>query len=220
MCTIIGATINTKTIRYKDFMQLANLMIEILPTRGRDGFGYYIQTDIYDSYTYKSYQYNRIKSSFLCDIKDAINNSEEYLGILMQARAVPETEEYTSLDKIQPLIGDEYVLVHNGLIYNDKELAEKYDIPENEIPYDSHIILELLEREINPVKELNGSFSVLYFDKEEPKQLYYMVNYQPLYVVRDTNYVLATNVKLFNAFEIEPYTYGSISIDKIIYNDF
>lgn len=84
---------------------------------------------------------------------------------------------------------DDLLLVHNGIIHNDKKLRKRYKI-DTQIETDSYIILYLISHFLNKskqekrldkivdaikkaTKELNGNYSVMLYDKLSRNMLYF-----------------------------------------------
>lgn len=95
-------------------------------------------------------------------------------------RAIPESEENN--DHTQPLESENYVLVHNGIIWNDKEL-----FPDHQ-GIDSGVILKLIEEHkydsfsenvFYALNQIKGSFAVAIYDKRSREHIL-ATNFQPL----------------------------------------
>jgi len=229
MCTIIGAKIDVKNITVNELNYISDYIKNNISVRGRDGYGLEIITDnIYmDEYSIKTKSYIEFKNHFTRVLDYAINDTNEYLTILTQSRAIPETEDNVNINEYQPIVSSKqkFIVCHNGLIYNDKELAAQYKL---KINYDSQIIPELLginfskfkdsstrliDTLANTYKELKGSFSCIIGICNENKDLFkrsisFMVNYQPLYYIKGCNFIIFTNIKTVDCIEIEPYSVG------------
>jgi glucosamine 6-phosphate synthetase-like amidotransferase/phosphosugar isomerase protein len=229
MCTIIGAKVDVKNITINELNYISDYIKENISIRGRDGFGLEMIIDnIYDEYySLREKDLTSFKTAFRRLLRHALKDANEYLTILVQSRAIPETEDDVNLNEYQPIVSSKkkFIVCHNGLIYNDKELAAQYKI---NIKYDSQIIPELLginfsktknsntrltDTLINTYKELQGSFSCIIGICNENKDLFkrsiaFMVNYQPLYYIKGCNFVLLSNIKTNDCSEIEPYSIG------------
>lgn len=70
--------------------------------------------------------------------------------------------------------GMAFALAHNGVIYNDKELQRKYDLPATKIETDSYVAVQLLEQaqELDfqslaaMAEALRGSFTITVLDQQ------------------------------------------------------
>jgi len=144
-----------------------------LSIRGRDGYGYFAM--------YKETE----------EIDKKMINPEKFVGLkqnpiiyLANSRAVPTTEYETGagfeLRNQQPFENERYVVVHNGIIANDKELIQNFDL-EPSANVDSSILPELFLRVgvVTGLKLIKGSFAILCWDKIDEK-LYAAKNFMPL----------------------------------------
>lgn len=94
-----------------------------------------------------------------------------------------------------------FVLAHNGVLYNDKELRKKYMLPDTKIETDSYIAVQLLEHfggadmaEIREMSELvEGSFVFTI-----------LRNDNTLFLVKDTN-----PIAIYHFAELGIYVYAS-----------
>lgn len=197
MCSIIGT-----------FNMVESALVSMckkMAIRGRDGYGYFV-TDSMKSATNKE----------LTNIEDIENISEVAVPkvFLANSRAVPTTEYETGagfdIKNQQPFESDKYVVVHNGIISNDKELKEEYNInPISKV--DSAILPHLFERVgvIEGLKKLKGSFAIICYDKEN-RILYAAKNFMPLrYALQEDRFVIASLDEISTCYEtqeMEPYT--------------
>lgn len=117
-------------------------------------------------------------------------------------------------------LGD-FTIVHNGIIFNDKELRKKYNI-KTDITTDSYVILWLINKLFNASKlanrrkrvidsitkamnEVEGGYSVILFDKET-KDLFYFKNWNTNFVFKLLGNRLLVGSTKPNNFE---YVYGN-----------
>ncbi len=101
-----------------------------------------------------------------------------------------------------------FALAHNGILHNDSELKQKYDLPKTNIETDSYVAVQLLEKEkalsfqsiASMAEELQGSFTLtvlnneenLYFIKgDNPMCIYYWEPFN-LYLYASTEEILKT----------------------------
>ena len=159
--------------------------VKNLSLRGRDGFGYY---DNNKDKIIKSV--DNVKH-----FKDSLNR-----GLyIFNSRALPTTEWETgaghSIENQQPFSNEQYVIVHNGIISNDKELIKKYnlDVPSK---VDSAILPSLFKTivVVEGMKQLKGSYAILCFDKQNNK-LYAGKNFMPLRMFFGNNKFLFASTK-------------------------
>jgi predicted glutamine amidotransferase len=231
MCTIIGFNGKGRTILKNNFI-IQDILNKILFVRGRDGVGiaiyghtikelrtWYIPRNII-----REYKLNRIITAIGLRIFGMISHCNECIySVLIHARAIPETENQKGL---QPVRYKNIVLIHNGLIYNDKEiLPAKYHgyIDSLALAYYLNSRKNITEQIFN---EIRGSYSVLYIDMNDDS-LNYITNYMPLYRYRinDNELSIYTNIepkyvvdgtskysKHLYAEDIKPYSFGTITI--------
>lgn len=135
---------------------------------------------------------------------------------LANTRAVPTTEYETGagFDAInqQPFYNNKFIIVHNGIISNDKELRNKYKI-KTKSNVDSSILPKLFSKVgfEKGIKELEGSFSILAFNKKE-KTFYAAKNFTPLFYKIEKSKFLFTSFKEEGTKEFPPY--NIVKIDK------
>lgn len=156
-------------------------IIRKLSLRGRDGYGYYLYRKDGLSISKKS-----IENVENCDI----THFTEPIICIANSRAIPTTEYEigAGLDVTnqQPFSDDKkrFIVVHNGIISNDKELKMKYDLnPSSKV--DSAILPLLFEKlgVVESLQELKGSFAILCFDTKL-KKIYAAKNFMPLGVAQ------------------------------------
>jgi 7-cyano-7-deazaguanine synthase len=114
---------------------------------------------------------------------DVIDSSTRIL--IGNNRAEPTTEfiAQKSEKDIQPF-GDGITFVsHNGIIANDQELADEYNI-ERQTRIDTAVIPGLISLlGIQPaVEKLSGSYALAIVDKRDPGRLWLARNFKPLYL--------------------------------------
>ena len=166
--------------------------VKNLSLRGRDGFGYY------DNNKDKIIKSEDNVKHF----KDSLNR-----GLyIFNSRALPTTEWETgaghSIENQQPFSNEQYVIVHNGIISNDKELIKKYNLDVSS-KVDSAILPSLFKTigVVEGMKQLKGSYAILCFDKQNNK-LYAGINFMPLRMFFGNNKFLFAS--LINAAKATP----------------
>ncbi|MAH51933.1 hypothetical protein CMI37_39310 [Candidatus Pacearchaeota archaeon] len=195
-----------------------NDIIQSLSLRGRDGVGYYIAQKESNGIWNKKI-INPENINLILDV--------EYKWLIANSRAIPTTEYETDagqdLKNQQPFMGERFVVVHNGIIANDKELIKKYKLnPESKV--DTAILPELFEKLgiVPALKELKGSFAILCYDKIDDA-LYIAKNFMPLCWVQDKTIggvVIASLKEMLPekyreiSEEISPYTCYQLNSDK------
>jgi len=184
MCGIVGVVGFPK--------ETVDEVLQNLSLRGRDGIGYYTQKGKGNYRAFKS----------LVNPKD-LNSSHYKDGfrsmLVGNARAVPTTEFQSgaglSTENQQPFSNKRYVVVHNGLLANDKELIKQFDLKTSS-PVDTAILPELFSKlgVEEGLRNLEGSFSIVVYDREE-NALYAGKNFTPMVYVKNADGILITSIK-------------------------
>ena len=237
MCTIVGIELDeSSSILFTDIWKrrlLEIVLSDLLFIRGRDGIGIAILNDsntkFKTKYLSKDIIINMPNIKIVSSIVNYIANNSWVRRILVHSRAVPETESNKGL---QPIRYKDIVLIHNGLIYNDKEIYKTYDKRFLNKQYiDSYSIAVLLNNKYNNGLSINdtvfdnlkGSYAVLYTVRND-NRIRYLVNYNPLFIYKFfDNFTVYTNiepeyydfefVKFLQEYEycikeIEPYSFS------------
>lgn len=168
--------------------------------RGRDSFGLTIQNSLGETESVF------FEGSYFDNRKEILSFLGDHLfdikAILVNHRAcpLPEAKPEVSLPEnkvigVQPVVGDRFVLVHNGTISNDRELMDQYKISRDELKFrvDSEVLLKILELNCKGktvgevylcfqscIRELKGGVSVLVLDCENPGVIFGYKNFKPL----------------------------------------
>lgn len=181
-------------------------MLNNLSYRGRDGYGVYIKN------TNNSEIIKSMKNINTLTINDVPFISTAKL-IIANSRAVPTTEYSigAGFDIInqQPFSNDRYVVVHNGLLKNDKELIKKYNLkPTSKV--DSAILPHLFSKlgVVKGLRQLEGSYAIICYDKKD-RMIYAGKNFMPLRIItegRKIGFISLSNMTTYKSEEIKPYT--------------
>jgi len=231
MCSISGFYKRNKNFNYN---LLTNIIVNS-ELRGKDSFGI---TYILDDNTYitdkklgKPSDYTKFLKNMECKI--IINNN----------RAEPTTEYVAnkSLNDIQPFDYEGIIVAHNGVVSNDKNLQELYNLKRS-TKIDTAIIPPLLKKiwdgkDVSSlidilINKLIGSYALSIWDERNPDVLWLATNYKPLYLyIIDENIYFSSLKEFFGEFsyqdlinknikiiEIKPYTL--LKIDKYFIEDF
>lgn len=186
-------------------------ILENLSIRGRDGYGVWTDSRVDKSEGNIKSIRNHLVPGFLGKL--TIANS----------RAIPTTEFESGAGKDiknqQPFIKDGWIVVHNGIISNDKELIKKHSLrPESKV--DSAILPELFSMIgfEDGIKELKGSFSILAYNHSE-NCFYAAKNFTPLCFIKSGKKFIFASMKemlperfRIYATEISPYTIHKIDL--------
>ena len=185
MCSINGF-INLKQ-KQNGEMVIVNEIINHGEKRGKDSFGIYVKTNKNE---FISKWIDKPTNVSFTNKKFEFADGEFPLLVLNNNRAEPTTEfiENKTVNDTQPFCSKNYVVVHNGIIANDKELKQKYNfITETNI--DSEVLPHLFETcnsddEIADklINEVKGSFALAFYNRETNK-IYFATNYKPLFTM-------------------------------------
>jgi len=153
-------------------------------------------------------------------------------------RGTPVWEDSRTLDDVQPFRAgadlDEWTVVHNGTIANDKELWEELKFTGSAewshpagrpTEVDSWIIAACLVEWgwETTIRKLKGSFAILAYSARQPRMIYWASNYKPLWMLSNGKgaYTFASQRSYFDntynpmkdpgPIELGPYQYGSLS---------
>jgi predicted glutamine amidotransferase len=165
MCGIAGINFNTNN---KNKMKnIFSILLSNQETRGKDSTGF-----IYNF----SKDYDIIRGFLKASAAiNYIKERDNLTGFLGHARAATVGDK-SNLDNVHPIETEHYVGVHNGTIFNHKELKEKYKLKCSG-ETDSEIIFRLLDKVGNKAFSLlEGTFAVVYFKKTSPDTMYIFTN--------------------------------------------
>ena len=137
-------------------------------------------------------------------------NADFYLGHTRATTQGTEQDNYNN----HPFVAEsnKFALAHNGVIYNDKKIASKFDLPQTKIKTDTYRAVQLIdklagENKITPqaIKEacgeLQGSFAFTILT--EDNELFILRHSKPLYLVKDNeNLAYASTEKMINKFNL------------------
>lgn len=188
MCSICGALVAPDVDLELLESQMKSLVIAG-SDRGRDSYG------IVSSNTVAGASFKRLGSPqrTIEDWHAAAFPSGGF--IVNNDRAEPTTEyvKHKSMDDVQPFQCGSWVVAHNGVIANDKELCQRWNLhPKTSI--DSAVIGELLNARwgVNMPSgdeiaaflntELVGSYALAIGNLWYPERILLMCNYKPLYI--------------------------------------
>lgn len=198
MCSINGfINFNSSLLRPYQFNQIKKKIEDIVikaEDRGRDSFGYACFSNLGVRY-FKSLKKS---SDYIKEI--GLTDLTETKIFISNNRAEPTTEfiEKKNEEDVHPFFDSsgKFFIVHNGTIANDKDLEKKYNLKRS-TKIDSAIIPEVLnalwkDKKATTLctilrKEIIGSYSLAFVDKDDPDTLYLATNYKPLFIQYDKN---------------------------------
>ena len=158
--------------------------------RGRDSYGI---VSVSLSGTYLEYKSVGRPSDTIDNVPRFVFDDTTIVLSNNRAEFMAEYILRKSDEDIQPFVGYGYVVTHDGIIANDKELERELHL-ERKSRMDTAIIPPLLcklwdgrtEGLRNILRDtLMGSYALAIVDLKHPTQLYLAVNYKPLYLQYD-----------------------------------
>ena len=192
MCSISGCLIFSKLRTLEELAEIERKMRSIIvkaEERGRDSYGI-----VSIGHTYQAYKQVGKPSDTIDKVPRFVYDDTTI--VLNNNRAEPTTEYVSSksAEDIQPFASHGYVVAHNGVIANDKELERELHL-ERTSRIDTAIIPPLLGKlwwdgTLSSLRNilvdtLKGSYALAIVDLKRRTQLYLAVNYKPLYLQYD-----------------------------------
>jgi len=225
MCGIFGLVPFDGNWKY--FVKKALLAVA---DRGKDSYGVTVLWDYNEVYTFKAKNIKELTTT-LKKCSSSNSNRDYPLAIIGVARAQPLQEVLSdNMKNNPPFLYNNFSIVHNGIVSNDKELKTKYGmILESE--NDTEVLLRTLIRENKlrylGITEIEGSASLIMIDHSNGAIWWYR-DFKPLYFAKYKNNLLIISTenmayqvfdKQYNSLdivvrELEPYYYGVISCDS------
>lgn len=187
MCGIFGLNINKEYINNKKIKSITKKLFYLSESRGKEASGY-CGIDYRDIYIQKVpfRATELIKTKCFSDTIDKLlNSTNRYYTFFGHSRLV--TDGYEQYDyNNQPVIVNSTIVVHNGIIINNKNLWKQYITYNKSSDLDTEIIPALFESNLlqglNPYDNIKDIFS----------KIYGMTNIA-LYTLNYDNLFLATN---------------------------
>ncbi|MCY0861011.1 MAG: 7-cyano-7-deazaguanine synthase QueC [Metallosphaera prunae] len=228
MCSVTGVLI-MDPIKYAEVNQKLKSILIRAEERGRDSFGVIAVEEDGHVRSVKSLGRPSLNQEKLDGII-----TEKTRVVVANNRAEPTTEfvRFKMERDIQPFLGDRFIVSHNGIIANDKEIEKRYEI-KRLTTIDSAILPPLLDKRWDGkletlrdiLKELRGSYALVIADRSRPDRIFLAQNFKPLYMAYDVdlNAVFFTSlddyfdVKPFdhvNVRKLEPYSVVEVTLDK------
>ena len=208
MCSVSGVLI----LKPENHEKIERKFIEIFKRaedRGRDSFGVIVIEKDGSTKRVKSLGKPSTQEEKLYGILD-----ENSRVVIANNRAEPTTEYVNkkSEDDIQPFEGERFILTHNGLIANDKELETKFHVT-RKTKIDSAVIPPILDKywkgDLEGLKdllnEIKGSFAFVIGDKKRPDRIYIAQNFKPVYMMFDKELGAIFFTSLDDYFNASPF---------------
>jgi len=193
-----------------------NTRLEILKKleiRGRDGFGYWGLDG--------AKQYQKKTQTGVVEYLDKQQMFEKQMLsatiLIANTRAIPTTEFQSGagfdIRNQQPFSEQQYAVVFNGLLANDKELIKQFGLYPS-ATVDTAILCPLfnIAGVVEGMKMLDGAFSIVAVDKIN-KKIYFGKNFMPMCFVLENDTLIVTSLKEMlpqhlqaKAKEVLPYT--------------
>ena len=159
MCAVFGFLNYGKKVNHKVLVRLINELAKSAEIRGTDATGISYVNDGKMVTFKKAKPAHKVKLYFPKDTKAVIGHTR-------MTTQGSESRNYNNHPFEGRTAKNCFALAHNGMLYNDKELRVKKNIPETEIETDSYIAVQLLEQnesvDTDSIKEMaelvEGSF--------------------------------------------------------------
>ncbi len=188
MCSVSGVILLDPS-KYKQVEEKFSRIMKRAEDRGRDSFGLVAIREDGSVLSSKSLGKPSDQEEKLFGVFD-----EKTSVVVANNRAEPTTE-YVNLKEekdIQPFEGERFIVTHNGVIANDKELEAKYSLRRNS-SIDTSVIPPFLdklwdgtpEKLSDLLEEVRGSFAFIIADKKRPDRLFIAQNFKPVYMAYD-----------------------------------
>ena len=142
MCAVFGYLNYGKKVNHKVLVRLINELAKSAEIRGTDATGISYVNDGKMVTFKKAKPAHKVKLYFPKDTKAVIGHTR-------MTTQGSESRNYNNHPFEGRTAKNCFALAHNGILYNDKELRVKKNIPETEIETDSYIAVQLLEQEKN-----------------------------------------------------------------------
>lgn len=115
-----------------------------------------------------------------------------YFGQLLVGHNRATTKGKNIYEHTHPFQEEHITLVHNGTLFNHKELGDK--------EVDSHVICQMLSKDQSPqdlVDNISGAYALLWYDSKVKRLFALRNNDRPLYVIKTTDYfVLVSELEM------------------------
>ena len=191
MCGIFGITTNNKSAKLTNIKSITNSFFKLSESRGKDASGLAITTEktieilkksISASQLIKSKEYTQVFNKTIENYKNPYN---QYISLFGHARMETDGSFNLSYNN-QPVIKDNIVVIHNGIIVNSDILWRKNSDLKRKYQVDTEILNSLLRKYIKNGYSLINTIKQVYSQIEGAASIAIFTN--------DYNYLLlATN---------------------------
>ena len=225
MCGIFGFSATKKSRIKKDKLEeITTTLFKLSETRGKDASGIAIQNSKKISVFKGPYSASRLIDSksyikFLDHEFDEVFNREQILkdqiSIMGQSR-METNGSFLSNSNNQPVIKDNIVSIHNGIVVNPDNLWREYKNLNRKYEVDTEIINSLFRNFLNETQDLKSSIKKLLEEIEGSASLGFFFNdYNYLVLTTNTGslYYLNNRQDNYFIFASERYILNSL-IDK------
>lgn len=187
-CSVNGVVIFRRKRTREQLAAIEQRLIEIVVAatdRGRDSYGFaVIKADgTFNLFKREGRYDGRWPRDFL---------DEKTVAVINNCRAEPTTEwvRTKTEDDIQPFATNGIIVSHNGVIANDRQLAEKFTL-DRVTKVDSAILPGLFQKTwdgnsldslVKSLEEIVGSYALAICDTRKSDQIFLAANYKPLYI--------------------------------------
>lgn len=207
MCSIVGVIVRNGA-NFKKVRSELQLILYRAKDRGRDSMGIGYITD---------HNGNYLEERTTNIHEFPINIPKKFITLIANNRGEPTTEyiQNKTIEDVHPFTYKTISIVHNGVVANDTEMRNKYNIP----------IVSRIDSSVIPavfyhggsIEELKGSFALLTIDHRTPNKLYAYRDYKPL-VMRKTKDAIyfASKKEYFSSKEgiLDIPPYSSVVVDN------
>ena len=170
MCGIFGIIVNGRSrVSPRQFDAMAKKLFKLSSTRGKDASGFALLTPDYINVVKRSLTAKRLmKTDDYKQLMGALQNNKNNEGnILYTTALIGHTRMATNgVEDIhinnQPILKNEMVLIHNGIVVNYEKLWKEYFLLERETDSDTEIIPALLRHYLQEDETLTGAVRELY----------------------------------------------------------
>lgn len=187
MCGIFGASITKDSSLKSNYLDLVKTLFLLSESRGKEASGLALHNGIELRYLKSAFPASDLVKSrvFHNEISALLKLENSFYSAIGHSRLVTNGYEQYN-ENNQPVIKNDFAVIHNGIIVNDRELWKKYNSEKKLSDLDSELIPTLLRKFYLESGNILSAFSGLY------KEVYGMTSIAVLPFDFD-NLLLATN---------------------------